>query len=214
VADGWCWFVLREEYCWLVADGWFVLREKYCWLVADKPSEQGAYLKDRDSENGLEFRWESYAWSFNKTCIMTTPSRPTVTFRWTPSYLDASMNFFFLHACLLLYNEWANVACICTFLSHFIFPFMIKWVARVTQRAHVAAHPGSLSVAGDRDRSYIRVWSTELLSWQNWSGLVNMGWCDGRDSGGRIRQWPSDGSPLCEHLKCRHLNSPSMHAAC
>jgi hypothetical protein len=42
VADGWCWFLLREEYCWLVAGGWFVLREKYCWLVADKPSEQGA----------------------------------------------------------------------------------------------------------------------------------------------------------------------------
>jgi hypothetical protein len=41
VADGWCWFVLREEYCWLAAGGWFVLREKYCWLVADKPSEQG-----------------------------------------------------------------------------------------------------------------------------------------------------------------------------
>jgi hypothetical protein len=44
VADGWCWFVLREKYCWLVASGWFVLREKYCWLVADKPSEQGVYL--------------------------------------------------------------------------------------------------------------------------------------------------------------------------
>jgi hypothetical protein len=29
VADGWCWFVLRE---------------KYCWLVADKPSEQGSPL--------------------------------------------------------------------------------------------------------------------------------------------------------------------------
>jgi hypothetical protein len=29
---------------WLVAGGWFVLREKYCWLVADKPSEQGACL--------------------------------------------------------------------------------------------------------------------------------------------------------------------------
>jgi hypothetical protein len=41
VADGWCWLVLREKYCWLVVDGWFVLREKYCWLVADKPSEQG-----------------------------------------------------------------------------------------------------------------------------------------------------------------------------
>jgi hypothetical protein len=27
VADGWCWFVLREEYCWLVAGGWFVVRK-------------------------------------------------------------------------------------------------------------------------------------------------------------------------------------------
>jgi hypothetical protein len=34
VAGSWCWLVLREEYCWLVAGGWFVLREKYCWLVA------------------------------------------------------------------------------------------------------------------------------------------------------------------------------------
>jgi serine/threonine protein kinase len=40
VADGWCWFILREKYCWPVAGGWFVPREKYCWLVADKPSEQ------------------------------------------------------------------------------------------------------------------------------------------------------------------------------
>jgi hypothetical protein len=40
VADGWCGFVLREKYCWLIAGGWFVLREKYCWLVADKPNEQ------------------------------------------------------------------------------------------------------------------------------------------------------------------------------
>jgi hypothetical protein len=44
VADGWCWFVLREKYCWLVAGGWFVLREKYCWLVADKPNEQGTFV--------------------------------------------------------------------------------------------------------------------------------------------------------------------------
>jgi hypothetical protein len=41
VADDWCWFVLREEYCWLVAGNWFVVREKYCWLVADKPKKQG-----------------------------------------------------------------------------------------------------------------------------------------------------------------------------
>jgi hypothetical protein len=45
VADGWCWFVLREEYCWLVAAGWFVVREKYCWLVADKSSEHGAWAR-------------------------------------------------------------------------------------------------------------------------------------------------------------------------
>jgi hypothetical protein len=45
VADGWCWFVLREEYCWLVVRGWFVLREKYCWLVADKPNEQAVCCK-------------------------------------------------------------------------------------------------------------------------------------------------------------------------
>jgi hypothetical protein len=47
VADGWCWFVLREKYCRLVADGWFVLREKYCWLVADKPNQQGACLDNK-----------------------------------------------------------------------------------------------------------------------------------------------------------------------
>jgi hypothetical protein len=44
VFDGWCWFVLREEYCYLVAGGWFVVREKYCWLVVDKPSEHGEFL--------------------------------------------------------------------------------------------------------------------------------------------------------------------------
>jgi hypothetical protein len=29
VANGWCWFVLREEYCWLVAGGWCDVREMY-----------------------------------------------------------------------------------------------------------------------------------------------------------------------------------------
>jgi hypothetical protein len=51
VVDGWCWFILRERYCWLVGDGWFILRENYCWLVADKPNEQGA----RMSTNGFIF---------------------------------------------------------------------------------------------------------------------------------------------------------------
>jgi hypothetical protein len=49
VADVWCWFVLKEEYCWLVAGGWFVLREKYCWLVADKPSEQWSLAGGRST---------------------------------------------------------------------------------------------------------------------------------------------------------------------
>jgi hypothetical protein len=38
---GWCWFILREKYCWLIVGSWFDLREKYCWPVADKPNEQG-----------------------------------------------------------------------------------------------------------------------------------------------------------------------------
>jgi hypothetical protein len=42
VADCWCWFVLKEKYCWLVVGGWCVVREKYYWLVADKTSEQAA----------------------------------------------------------------------------------------------------------------------------------------------------------------------------
>jgi hypothetical protein len=53
VADGWCWFVLREEYCWLVASGWFVVREKYCWLVADKASEQGGSQMYRLAKKSL-----------------------------------------------------------------------------------------------------------------------------------------------------------------
>jgi hypothetical protein len=42
VPDGWCWFVLREVYCWLVAGGWFVVREKYYWLVAKTVSSNHA----------------------------------------------------------------------------------------------------------------------------------------------------------------------------
>jgi hypothetical protein len=54
------WFVLREEYCWLVAVGWFVLREKYCWLVADKPSEQ-AELQLKQGAGWFVLR-EKYCW--------------------------------------------------------------------------------------------------------------------------------------------------------
>jgi hypothetical protein len=54
VADGWCWFVLREKYCWLLAGGWFVVREKYCWLVADKPSEQADLSIPAGSSNSSD----------------------------------------------------------------------------------------------------------------------------------------------------------------
>jgi hypothetical protein len=35
VVDGWCWFVLREEYCWLVAAGclWLVRSERKVLLA-------------------------------------------------------------------------------------------------------------------------------------------------------------------------------------
>jgi hypothetical protein len=55
VADGWCWYVLREEYCWLVAGDWFVVREKYCCLVTDKPSKQGAPLETAITDLQLLF---------------------------------------------------------------------------------------------------------------------------------------------------------------
>jgi hypothetical protein len=35
VADGWCWFVLREEYFWLVAAGcWWLVRSERKVLLA------------------------------------------------------------------------------------------------------------------------------------------------------------------------------------
>jgi hypothetical protein len=36
VADGWCWFVLREEYCWLVLAGcWWLICSERKVLVAE-----------------------------------------------------------------------------------------------------------------------------------------------------------------------------------
>jgi hypothetical protein len=35
LAGGWCWFVLREEYCWLVAAGcWWLIRSERKVLLA------------------------------------------------------------------------------------------------------------------------------------------------------------------------------------
>jgi hypothetical protein len=54
LAGGWCWFVLREKYCWLVAGGWFVLRGKYCWLVTDKPKRTGCL---NEMLTAVLFKW-------------------------------------------------------------------------------------------------------------------------------------------------------------
>jgi hypothetical protein len=82
VADGWCWFVLREEYCWLVVDDWFVLRVKYCWLVADKPSEQAGccsaagirgllrrQISEKKRVNSSSFHWHFLTWVNKYTCL-------------------------------------------------------------------------------------------------------------------------------------------------
>jgi hypothetical protein len=38
----------ERKVLWLVVGGWFVLREKYCWLMADKPSEQAVWFNISD----------------------------------------------------------------------------------------------------------------------------------------------------------------------
>jgi len=38
-ASGWCWFVVRENYCCMVGGWcWFGVRKKYCWLVEEAAS--------------------------------------------------------------------------------------------------------------------------------------------------------------------------------
>jgi len=38
LADGWCWFAVREKYCWLASGWcWFGVREKHCcWLLTER----------------------------------------------------------------------------------------------------------------------------------------------------------------------------------
>jgi len=36
----WCWFVVRENYCWMAGGWcWFDVREKYCWLAGKAASK-------------------------------------------------------------------------------------------------------------------------------------------------------------------------------
>jgi hypothetical protein len=55
VTGCWCWFVLREKYCWLVGSDWFVPIEKYCWLVGSDwfvPREKYYRLVDDIKKSG------------------------------------------------------------------------------------------------------------------------------------------------------------------
>jgi hypothetical protein len=61
----------ERKVCWLVAGGWFaggwfVLREKYCWPVADKPSQHGVCRKQLSK---LFQRHPLFFISFNCTWI-------------------------------------------------------------------------------------------------------------------------------------------------
>jgi hypothetical protein len=60
--DGWCWFVLREKYCCLIADDWFILREKYYSPVADKPNKrcEGQYTHTLAGEVNSESKRRSF----------------------------------------------------------------------------------------------------------------------------------------------------------
>jgi hypothetical protein len=83
VANGWCWFVVREEYCWLVASGWFLLREKYCWLVADKPSEQADTISEC-----VGHKINEWGVSWTNSCFHNVPeTKKTFKNIYTPSGL-------------------------------------------------------------------------------------------------------------------------------
>jgi hypothetical protein len=44
----------KKKYFWLIVSGWFVLREKYCWSVADKWDEQsGLECTSNSKKNDL-----------------------------------------------------------------------------------------------------------------------------------------------------------------
>jgi hypothetical protein len=94
VADDWCWFVLREGYCWLFAGGWFVVREKYCWLLADKPSERGQYSLVWSSDPG-RLRAARVRCGCNPTPILTKSHRNRTTW---PAGRGRAMPMQALHA--------------------------------------------------------------------------------------------------------------------
>jgi hypothetical protein len=111
VANGWCWFVLREEYCWLVAGGWFVVREKYCWLVAYKQFGWCIILSRPLVGLPVQFDWEQ------PSLLLVLAEVHLCTKKWRVIFFNISLMWFFccivLLICLLnlliinIYNPFA-----------------------------------------------------------------------------------------------------------
>jgi hypothetical protein len=72
------WLVLIcSERSTLIAGGWFVLREKYCWLVADKPNEQADLLRhifQNDMHVTNQFSFSFAIFSTRSLGIRATPT--------------------------------------------------------------------------------------------------------------------------------------------
>jgi hypothetical protein len=69
VADGWCWFVVREEYCWLILAGCW-------WLVC---SERKLLLLQRCTFESLNYSNFGYTQilPFDKLKISRISAKPT-----------------------------------------------------------------------------------------------------------------------------------------
>jgi hypothetical protein len=62
LADGlWLVLICSERKVLLFVGGWFILREKYCWLVADKPNEQGARMHPQFCTANLSYGIINYS---------------------------------------------------------------------------------------------------------------------------------------------------------
>jgi hypothetical protein len=123
VADGWCWFIVRDKYCWLVASGWFVMREKYCWLVAHKPNQQGE--NPNSMHRHRDRSWKEIKLYFIWTCTwLLYVVWPLAAFALLNSEYQSHLCSFFLKGIIRIYVFlfieqvfcynvlWANLHCL------------------------------------------------------------------------------------------------------
>jgi hypothetical protein len=75
----------------LGAGGWFVLREKYCWLVADKPSDQTAWWRENLSRSSTTSScapraYSTCRWQFARLMGWLGAARPGQDHEGTPHH--------------------------------------------------------------------------------------------------------------------------------